>query len=131
MELLLIRKDYSSKRTIGELYLDGMWFCYTLEDPVRQGPKVPGNTAIPAGRYDVVLTMSHRFKTVLPLLEEVPDFTGIRIHAGNTESDTEGCILVGKDRTRDTILQSRFALAALLEKLREPITITIIDRNEV
>ena len=128
MKLHLERFLIGEQRTIGKLLIDGEFFCYTLEDRIREpGFKVYGATAIPAGTYDIAMTYSPRFKMVLPLLREVPDFDGIRIHAGNTESDTEGCILVGFDSGPDHIGSSRKALAALIDKLRLPATITIAN----
>ena len=125
MELLLQREPSSEACTLGGLLVDGRSFCWTLEDPVRERPgepvanwKIPGRTAIPAGRYRVRLTWSQRFRRVLPLLDEVPGFAGIRIHAGNMAEDTEGCILVGFGRIRDGVTESRRALEALLETLR-------------
>lgn len=117
MDLFLTRYDLTPERTIGQLAIDGAFQCYTLEDTVRSGPKIPGKTAIPYGRYRVVLTMSQRFQRVLPLLLDVPNFTGIRIHAGNTAADTEGCILVGAARDAHAVLHSRDALAALMGHL--------------
>jgi len=90
------RKWFTDKSTIGKLYIDDKFFCYTLEDVVRPvGEKLLGKTAIPWGKYRVILSMSNRFKKVLPLLLDVPMFEGIRIHAGNSAVDTEGCILLG------------------------------------
>ena len=101
------RKDY----TIGQLYVDGTYLCDTLEPTWRnlaQGArKLKGRTAIPEGRYPVVVTHSPRFDAWLPLLVGVPGFTGIRIHAGNTAADTEGCILVGQNLKRGQVLNSR------------------------
>ena len=95
--------------TIGLLYVDGRLWCNTLEDTVRpDGVKIQGQTAIPAGVYNVCLTPSPKFKRSLPLLENVPNFTGIRIHAGNTAKDTEGCILVGENTQRGMVLNSRY-----------------------
>jgi hypothetical protein len=82
--------------TGGVLYVDGKFQCFTLEDIVRDpGVKVQNETAIPTGTYVVSMTMSARFKKIMPQLMDVPNFTGIRIHAGNTDHDTSGCILVG------------------------------------
>jgi len=95
--ITVIRKTFNEKCTIGELLINGAHFAYTLEDVVREdGVKVKGKTAIPEGVYDVILSQSFRFKRVLPELLDVPYFTKIRIHGGNTEADTEGCILVGE-----------------------------------
>jgi len=81
--------------------------------------KVYANTAIPTGIYGVIITMSARFKKLLPLLLNVDGFSGIRIHAGNTSADTEGCILVGTgwDGESDFITNSRVALNMLMERI--------------
>lgn len=137
MDLELRRFDFTEARTIGALAIVGGAFtCYTLEDPVRPpGVKIPGRTAIPFGRYRVRLTRSERFQRVLPLLEDVPGFTGIRIHAGNTAADTAGCILVGQRRDADAVLDSRAALEALLPHLEavagaEEVWIDVVDGRE-
>lgn len=96
LKLILDRGEYEEGATTGDLYIDGVWECATLEDRVRTGPKVKGETAIPVGEYEILLTWSPRFKTILPLLIDVPGFDGIRIHPGNTADDTEGCLLVGE-----------------------------------
>lgn len=104
LELRILRSDFQGGRTIGDFFLDGGRFCYTLEDGVRAtGVKVQDKTAIPAGRYRVRRTWSNRFKRYLPELMDVPMFTAVRIHGGNTELDTKGCILVGRNRTEQTI----------------------------
>lgn len=119
MKLALIRTDCGKVCTIGELMVDGKHECFTLEDVVRaDGVKIPGETAIPAGRYAVDITYSPRFKRDLPLLIDVKGFIGIRIHPGNTASDTEGCILVGQGRANNAILSSRAAFDALFPKLK-------------
>ncbi len=101
MEIVVNRKHGNSKVTIGEMLVDGKFFGHTCEDTVRKGltaeTKVKGKTAIPAGRYEVACTFSNRFKKYLPLLLSVPLFEAIRIHGGNTEADSEGCILVGAE----------------------------------
>ena len=120
MELLLKRKYKKPTYTIGTLSVDGKYFCDTLEDVVRDlvtEKKVKGRTAIPAGRYRVVLNWSPRFKKPLPLLVDVPHFEGIRIHAGNTAKDTEGCILVGENRERGKVLNSRATMDRLMQVL--------------
>ena len=81
------------------MYLDGEFYGYTLEDTVRKpGQKVPGKTAIPAGSYKVTVTYSPHFKKLLPLINDVPEFDGVRIHGGNSAADTNGCLLVAKNR---------------------------------
>ncbi len=117
MDLLLQRELSTDISTIGRLYVDGQFQCFTLEDVVREGPKLAHETAIPAGRYRVVITPSERFGRMLPLLVDVPDFTGIRIHPGNTAADTSGCILVGGWREMNRIGGSQLALAALQPKI--------------
>ena len=104
--------------TIGKLYIDGKYFCDTLEDTVRApGVKIPGKTAIPAGKYKIKLTESLRFKKLMPRLENVPGFTGVLIHSGNTAEDTEGCILVGRNRVKGKVLDSRETFARLFRLL--------------
>lgn len=117
MQLLLEREPSAAGCTLGRLYVDGKHECFTLEDAVCIGPKVPGQTAIPAGRYRVTITLSNRFQRMLPLVEDVPNFTGIRIHPGNTAADTDGCILVGQGRAVDSVTGSRLAMAALQPKI--------------
>jgi hypothetical protein len=115
--LTLVREASVEDHTYGVLYLGGVWFCHTLEDRVRP-TKIPGQTAIPAGRYQVIISMSPRFKRPLPLLLAVPGFEGIRIHPGNTAEDTEGCILPGYARGQNSVLQSRAAFDGLFSHLQ-------------
>lgn len=96
MNLELYRKSGTIDFTAGSLLINGRFFCYTLEDQERSS-KLWGKTAIPRGKYQVVMTYSNRFRKMLPLLMNVPGYEGIRIHAGNSAADTEGCILVGDD----------------------------------
>jgi len=118
MKMTLTRDKSTEKSTPGMLAIDGQFECYTLEDVVRAS-KIRGETAIPAGEYEVALTMSPRFKRILPLLVSVPGFDGIRIHPGNTDKDTEGCILVGESKSRDFIGSSRVAFMRLFNKLAD------------
>lgn len=106
----------SDKTTIGELLVDGVFECYTLED-IERKEKLYGKTAIPVGKYRVEITFSPRFNRRMPLLLNVPGYEGVRIHPGNTEKDTEGCILVGRKKAQDRILESRLAFDALFKKL--------------
>lgn len=118
MILTLQRERSDSRCTFGKLSVDGVYQCETLEDVMRPaGVKVHGQTAIPPGTYLVVENWSDRFQRMLPLVVGVPGFEGIRIHPGNTDKDTEGCILVGTSRAQDTILHSRDAFNALYAKL--------------
>lgn len=118
MELLLQRDPTADGVTLGQLFVNGTPFCFTLEDAVRApGVKVPGQTAIPFGRYRVIVTESQRFGRRLPLVLDVPGFTGIRIHEGNTVTDTSGCILVGLGRTPTSVQSSKAAMARLLPRL--------------
>lgn len=110
MIIELKRFYLGSKYTIGRLYVDGVYFCDTLEDKVRaftkEDPKVWGETAIPAGTYKVSVTYSPKFKRKLPYLHNVPHFTGIRIHRGNTHIDTAGCPLVGENKVVGKVINS-------------------------
>jgi hypothetical protein len=136
LKLLLDRTEYGKDSTVGDLYVDGVWECASLEDQVRVGPKVPGETAIPEGTYTVLLTRSPKFGRTLPLLIDVPGFDGIRIHPGNTADDTEGCLLVGEKiitaGNKPYLSHSRVAFDRLYEKLvganqkREAIVIEVI-----
>ena len=122
MKLELIRSLCGAACTIGDLYIDGAHSCYTLEDVVRpEGEKVYGQTAIPYGRYRVIITFSNRFQRDLPLLVDVPNFEGIRIHPGNTAADTYGCVLVGMGKQGDSITSSRVAFSAVFADIRDAI----------
>jgi hypothetical protein len=134
MQLKLNRIFKTNTFTIGELYINEKYVTDTLEDRVRpEGEKVYGKTAIPEGTYEVKLTHSPRFKKILPEILNVPNFSGIRIHTGNSSKDTEGCILVGTwdGEKEDWVGNSRIAfdeLMALLEEAtnnKEKVTITV------
>lgn len=139
MKLTLKRFHFAETYTIGKLFIDNVPFCDVLEDVVRDKnkdgdlqdegeAKVYGQTAIPYGTYKVVLTMSNRFKTLLPLLIDVPDFEGIRIHAGNTSEDTHGCLLVGENKEKGKVLNSKIImdkLMPILQSAKNGITIEI------
>lgn len=115
MKLLLKRIFKGKNYTIGRLFLDGKYFCDTLEDTVRDdGLKVYGKTAIPAGTYKLELTESPRFRCLMPLICDVPNFSGVRIHAGNTAEDTDGCVLVGFNKIKGKVINSRETFGKLL-----------------
>ena len=118
MKLKLQRIFKAETYTIGKLFIDGVYFCDTLEDKVRD-VKIKGITAIPAGKYKVKITMSNRFKKLMPLLIDVPNFEGIRIHSGNTSEDTEGCILVGKNSETGKVTNSRNTFEKLMLELNK------------
>jgi hypothetical protein len=116
LKLLIKRTIFYSDCTIGELYANGQFECYTLED-VPRTEKVYGQTAIPIGKYRVVIDYSNRFKRPMPHLLQVPQFEGVRIHPGNTHADTEGCILVGRKVNGHSIEESRLAFNSLFPKI--------------
>lgn len=143
MEIQVNRIARKDGYTIGRMSLNGEYFCDTLEDTDRGlnstmsvdeilSKKRKGITAIPTGKYDVILTFSPRFKRVLPLLLSVKGYEGVRIHAGNTTEDTEGCLLVGENKAKGQVLNSRATLEKLMsvllvcEKRKEKISITIV-----
>ena len=117
MKLTLKRIALRSTYTIGRLYVDGNYFCATLEDTVRDlnkngkfdngEKKVYAKTAIPYGTYEIKWTYSPRFKKYTPQLMNVPSFEGIRIHSGNSSTDTEGCLLLGENKKVGMVLNSR------------------------
>lgn len=140
MELLLKRTRFRDKITTGQLYLNGEFLMFTLEDKVREKPGVPvqswkvnGETAIPTGIYRVELENSPKFGPDTPTLRNVPGFSYIRIHAGNTEKDTEGCIIVGYKVREDGIIipgTSKPALndlKAMIRRANEEVTIKIVN----
>lgn len=118
--LNLKRKWFTDKSTVGELFLDnsGVRECFTLEDCVRE-KKIDGKTAIPKGEYEIVISYSNKFKKLLPLLLAVPNYNGVRIHSGNTDLDTEGCILVGLTKDKDILYESRRAFASLFYTIQK------------
>ena len=131
MELVLRRKFKGKHYTIGDLTVNGAFFCNTIEDVVRApGVKVYGETAIPFGKYKVVMRYSPKYKKVLPLLLDVPMFEGIRIHSGNTQLDSLGCIIVGENKVKGKVINSRKTMDKLLKLFElhkgEQHTITII-----
>lgn len=145
MIIILKRKLLGDKCTIGDLFIEGKFFCNTIEDAVRKLPatcphtskgqsckckgKIYAETAIPAGTYKVTMEYSPRFKRKLPLLHNVPHFIGILIHSGNDESDSAGCLIVGNNTIKGKVTNSRVTsdkLNAILSKETQ-ITIEIIN----
>lgn len=142
MELFLKREIFTDVSTIGVLSINGQFECYILEDKDRglnstmplseiEKLKVYGKTCIPYGRYEIDWTMSNRFKVMMPILLKVPGYEGIRIHKGNTEIDSLGCLLPGRKKANNMISESTFATNQLYNKIqtaksrREKIFITI------
>lgn len=141
MDLILNRITLKQTYTIGHLFINGELICYTLEDKDRgldkdmflydiSKIKVKGNTAIPTGEYRMIISYSPRLKIYCPEVLDVPGFNGIRIHPGNTDKDTLGCILPGQEPGKGMVLKSRLAFIDIMEKLTavekiEEITIQI------
>lgn len=128
MELQLKREIFTDISTIGTLTIDGVFECYILEDKDRginntltleqiMRVKVYGKTAIPYGRYEVDWTMSARFKVMMPILLNVIGWSGIRIHKGNTEIDSLGCLLCGTRKLSNRITESTVATNKLYAKI--------------
>ena len=110
MKLTLKRIALKPTYTIGHLYIDGKYFCDTIEDKVRdlkKESKVKGQTAIPYGTYEVTWSYSPRFKKFTPRLQNIPQLSGVLIHSGNTAADTEGCIIVGENKVVGKVINSR------------------------
>ena len=135
MNLLLKRTALRDTYTIGKLYVDGQYWCDILEPPVRDlnkngifdngEKKVPGNSAIPYGTYDIVVNISPKFKRLLPRLLNVPHFEGVLIHRGNAVKDTQACLLPGENRVVGKVLNSTYWEKRITEHLLEA-----QDRNE-
>ncbi len=136
MELKLIRDLKATTFTLGKLFIDGVLFCYTVEDRDRDvnndgdlddkgESKVYGETAIPKGEYKVILSMSNRFKKLMPEVLDVKGFEGIRIHSGNTDKDSSGCIIVGTVRTTNGVGLSRDCFNRLMKRLEGQKNITL------
>lgn len=140
MNLVVKREFFSDESTVGRLYIDGAFECFTLEDTCRETDgktfpscKIQDETAIPRGTYQVIIDFSDHFHRELPHILEVPCYSGVRIHAGNSAKDTEGCLLVGRTRNVNWIGQSQAAFHDLMDKLEqaynhcEQVFITIED----
>ena len=120
MLMQLTREWFTDNSTIGELKIADEFECFTLE-PVVRDKKIDGETAIPAGTYEIAISFSDRFQRKMPELLNVPNFVGVRIHPGNYPKDTKGCILVGQTRGVDFIGQSRDAFGSLFDKILDAI----------
>ena len=142
MDITIERKYKQKYYTIGKLYINGEYYCDTMEDTDRgldqndslqsiTKRKVYGMTAIPTGTYSIKMTYSKKFCRRLPQLLDVPGFEGIRIHSGNTSEDTYGCILPGLNKIKGQVIESRnhtnkiIADIIVAEGKNEPVTITI------
>lgn len=141
MKILVKRTFLGDTYTIGHMYINGVYFCDTLEDPVRDAnkngvfdngeKKIAGDTAIPYGTYPVTVNVSPKFKRELPRLSGVAKFEGVLIHRGNTAKDTAGCILVGENKVKGKVINStsyeerivKYCKSAI--EMGEDITITI------
>lgn len=128
MRITLVRIANRPTYCIGKLYIDGQYFCDTIEDTDRGlndemtekeilGKKIKGQTAIPTGIYPVYITYSPKYKKQMPLIDNVKGYSGIRIHSGNTAKDTEGCLIVGKNKEVGKVLESRKVYNALFREL--------------
>ena len=143
MRIELVRIAFKDMYTIGKLYVDGKYFSDVLED-VDRGldssmseseileKKVKGQTAIPTGQYVINITYSPKYKRMMPLLLDVKGFSGIRIHSGNSSKDTEGCLLVGKNKKVGMVLESRDTYQRLFKMMegQKEITIDITRKGE-
>lgn len=139
MDILVDRIYLGETYTIGNLFINGKYVCDTIEDKVRvlksEKDKVKHKTAIPKGRYKVILSYSQHFERVLPELLDVPYFKNIRIHAGNTEEDSSGCLIVGLNKVKGKVIESKATLNKLMNILqpawnnKEQIHITIIENH--
>lgn len=120
MTIRVIREPSLNATTLSVVMVDDRFFSFGLEDAIREVSgkpvaswKVPGETAIPAGRYRLAMTYSPKFQRVMPEVLDVPGFDGIRIHAGNSQADTQGCLLLGVQRAGARVIDSVKACAML------------------
>lgn len=141
MKLILKRIAFKDTYTIGRLYVDGVYFCDTLEDKDRGlddsmtveeilRKKKYGQTAIPTGTYKVQITYSPKYKRMMPLLLGVKGYSGIRIHSGNTDKDTLGCLLVGLNTKVGMVTDSRNTYSRLYALMKDKKDITIEIRRQ-
>ena len=136
MKIKVIREVFTDKSTIGSLYVNDVFFCYTLEDKDRgldqsqslimiQAKKLFGITAIPYGKYPLIVNKSPKFGRLLPRLQGIKGFDGVLIHRGNSAEHSHGCILVGYKKGTDCIMESTKAEADLITILQKESTHTI------
>jgi len=133
---ILLRDYIKPDYTIGNLYYDGRWLCNILEDPIRDHNKdgdlndpgegkIYGDTAIPYGMYEIILTYSPKFRRELPLLVNVPHFTGIRIHGSKskvaTNKNTHGCLIPGENRVRGGVIETMKYEKVITQLIRDQI----------
>jgi len=135
MLLKIRRKWFTDKSTIGTIEVDGIKAGFTLEDVARpDGVKIPGKTAIPAGTYQVILDYSQRFMKQMPHILNVPNFSGIRIHKGNSADDVEGCIAVGLNKTENLVYDCTNVFEYIYSKIEGAIekgdSVTLMIFNE-
>lgn len=130
MTLRLVREPSIAGATLSVWFVDGHFECFGIEDQIRERAgepvatwKVHGQTAIPSGRYRVIVTESARFRRRLPLLVDVPGFTGVRMHPGNTIVDTEGCLLPGRVRASGRVSESRIAFERVFLKIEDALAL--------
>lgn len=122
MELLLKRRYKGPTYTVGSLYLNGKYFCDTIEDKVRdltKEPKVKHQTAIPEGTYKVIVNMSPKFKRELPRLLNVPHFEGILIHEGSSAEHSSGCVIPGENKIKGKVINSAKYVKELIALLKK------------
>lgn len=147
MQLHVIRTTFTDQSSVGELHINGKFYCFTLEDVDRdlraempladiRAHKLFAQTAVPTGSYEVILNWSDRFKKQLPLLLRVPGWEGVRIHSGNFPHQTEGCILLGKTKLDNMVGVSNKTFEAFMVEIRkaarkEKIHIEIESRRPV
>ena len=130
IQIKVVRDTFTENCTLGKMFINGKYFCETLEDKDRglnqslqladnQRMKVKGQTAIPYGKYKGIVNVSPSKKRALPRLLNVPAFDGILIHKGNTNGDSLGCILIGRKRSIESIIQSTVMEVELLKLMPE------------
>jgi hypothetical protein len=118
-----IRPATGEAYTLGRMYCNGVFYCFTCEDEDRKlefgGVKVKTRTAIPRGRYHLTASFSNRFQKELPYVEEVPQFEGVRMHGGNRAEDSEGCLLLGQVRTSTGVAKCADTVAEVTRRINE------------